>query len=77
MKSGGNRISRQEALAFLLTHMVIEKAYTFELNQNTLFTLTSLATEAENRINTEEGVIPHEVIEEIAARFMEPEDRDA
>jgi len=77
MKIPGNRISREEALSFLLTHMVVEKAYSFELNQSTLFTLTTMATEAENRINTEEGVIPHEVIEEIAAGFMTADDEDS
>lgn len=76
MKSSGRRISREEALSFLLTHMVVEQGYTLELNQQTLFTLTSLATQAENRINTEEGVIPHEVIEELAARFIASEDTD-
>lgn len=70
MKSIRGRISRAEALSFLLTHMVVEKGYTFELNQSTLFTLTSLAAEAEQRINNEEGIIPHEVIEEMAAGFM-------
>lgn len=77
MKSGGNRISRPEALSFLLTHIVVEKGYTFEMNQSTLFTLTTMASEAENRINQEEGIIPHEVIEEIAAGFMQDEDDES
>lgn len=64
------RLSREEALSFLLTHIVVEKSHTFEMNPATLFSLTSLATEAESLINEEEGVIPHEVIETIAARFL-------
>jgi len=76
VKSSGNRISRPEALSFLLTHIVVEKGYAFEMNQSALFTLTTMATEAENRINQEEGIIPHEVIEEIAADFMADEDKD-
>lgn len=65
------RISKEEALSFLLTHIVVEKSHSFELTPATLFSLTTLAAEAESRINEEDGVIPHEVIEAIAARFLE------
>jgi hypothetical protein len=41
------------------------------MNQSTLFTIMSMAAEAESRVNREEGVIPHEVIEEIAAEFLD------
>lgn len=57
--------------------MVVEKGYVFEMNQSTLFALTNMASEAEDRINKEEGIIPHEVIEEIAAGFMQQEDNDS
>lgn len=65
------RISREEALSFLLTHIVVERSHNFEMTPVTLFSLTTLASEAENRINEEEGVIPHEVIEAIASRFLD------
>ena len=65
------RISREEALSFLLTYIVVERSHSFELNAATLFSLTSLAGEAESVINREEGVIPHEVIETMATQFLE------
>lgn len=69
------RLSREEALSFLLTHIVVERSQTFEMNPATLFSLTSLAAEAEDLVNREEGVIPHEVIETIASRFLEGDNR--
>lgn len=64
------RLTKEEALSFLLTYIVVEKNHSFEINQLTLFTLMNMAADAENRINKEEGVIPHEVIEAIAADFL-------
>lgn len=64
------RLSKEEALSFLLTHIVVEKGHSFEMNPTTLFTIMTMAAEAESRINAEEGVIPHEVIEDIAADFV-------
>lgn len=63
------RLSKEEALSFLLTHIVVEKGQRFEMNQGSLFTLISMAAEASDRVNSEDGVIPHEVIEAIAADF--------
>ena len=69
MKSG--RLTREAALSFLLTHLVVERQYAFEMNANNLFRLITLAGEAEHRVNTEEGIIPHEIIESIASEFMD------
>ena len=65
------RLTREEALSFLLTHIVVERQHVFEINPTTLFTIMQLASEAESRVNSEEGVIPHEVIESIASRFID------
>lgn len=65
------RLSKEEALSFLLTHIVVERGKSFEMNQLNLFTMMNMASEAESRVNREEGVIPHEVIESIAADFIE------
>jgi hypothetical protein len=62
-------MTKQEALSFLLTHIVVEKSHHFELNPATLFKLMTLADEAEQTINNNEGVIPHEVLENLAAGF--------
>ncbi len=64
------RLSREEALSFLLTHIVVERQHPFELNQATLFRIMSLAAEAEAAVNREDGLIPHEVIERIAGDFI-------
>ncbi len=63
------RLNKEEALSFLLTHLVVERGETFEMNPLTLFHLMHLAAEAENRMQQEQGVIPHEVIEEITDGF--------
>ena len=65
------RISREEALSFLLTYIVVDRSHSFEMNAAALFSLTSLAGEAEAVINREQGVIPHEVIETMATQFLE------
>lgn len=64
-----SRLSQQEALSFLLTHLVVERRVSFEMNQMTLFRLLSLASEAEEMVNREDGVIPHEIIEHVARQF--------
>ncbi len=65
------KISKDETLSFLLTHIVIERQQTLSLDQLTLFRLTSLAQQAADRINAEDGLIPHEAIEETANLFFE------
>jgi len=66
-----SRLSREEALSFLLTHLVVERQYAFEINQESLFRIMNLAAEAESRLAEEEGLIPHEVIEQLAIRFID------
>ncbi len=65
------RLSKEEALSFLLTHIVVEKACQFEMTPANLFELINLAAEAQTRVANEEGCIPHEVIEEVAQIFIE------
>ena len=65
------KITREETLTFLLTYLVVEEGHELTLNQMTLFQLSTLAQEAADKINTEEGVIRHEVIEELARPFIE------
>lgn len=68
-KSG--RINKEQALSFLLTHIVVEKQCPLELTPQSLFALMTLAGEAEERVNQEEGIIAHEVIEELATGFID------
>lgn len=64
------RISRDEALSFILTYIIFEKSTAFQLDQLSLFSLTNLASQAAQKLSDEEGLIPHEVIEEIVAPFL-------
>ena len=66
-----SRISKEEALAFLLTYLIVDRQQVFELNQLSLFNLTNLAAEAELKLSEEEGLIPHELIETLAEKFIE------
>tara|TARA_B110000495_G_C23017503_1_gene602969 strand:+ start:108 stop:338 length:231 start_codon:yes stop_codon:yes gene_type:complete len=63
-------ISRDEALSFILTYIIVEKSTAFQLDQLSLFSLTNLASQAAQKLSDEEGLIPHEVIEEIVAPFL-------
>ncbi len=65
------RITKEEALNFLLTHIVVERGQTITLDQLTLFNLNNLARRAVDQISESEGIIPHEVIEALAAEFLE------
>lgn len=65
------RISKEEALAFLLTYLIVDRQLVFELNQLSLFNLSNLAAEAELKLSKEEGLIPHELIETLAEQFIE------
>tara|TARA_R110002072_G_scaffold59158_5_gene150745 strand:- start:16735 stop:16947 length:213 start_codon:yes stop_codon:yes gene_type:complete len=66
-----SRLSKEEALSFLLTYLIVERQQSFTLNQMTLFSLSNLALEVEHRLSSEEGLIPHEVIEALADQFIE------
>lgn len=66
-----DRLSKEEALNFLLTHIVIERGLTLQIDQSALFNLTHLAQRAAHEVSEKEGVIPHEVIEELAAEYLE------
>jgi hypothetical protein len=66
-----SRISKEEALAFLLTYLIVDRQQVFELNQLSLFNLTNLAAKAELKLSEEEGLIPHELIETLAEQFIE------
>ena len=49
----------------------MERGQSITLDQLTLFNLTNLAKEAVIQISVSDGIIPHEVIESLAAEFLE------
>jgi hypothetical protein len=66
-----SRLTKERALSFLLTYLVVDRQQSFTMDQITLFNLSNLAAEAEIRLSEEEGLIPHEVIESLADQFIE------
>ena len=68
------RVSKEEALSFLLTHIIVERGITLELDQLALFTLSNLAQQAVEQIAETEGAVPHELIEELAAEYLATQD---
>ena len=65
------RISKEEALSFLLTYIVVEKNHHLVLDQLALFNLTNLALKAVDEMTGSEGIIPHEVIESLAKEYLD------
>lgn len=66
-----DRITREEALSFLLTYVVVEQNQTLVLDQLALFNLTNLALRAVDEMTDSEGVIPHEIIESLAKEYLD------
>ena len=66
-----DRITKEEALSFLLTFIVVEKQHSLVLDQLALFNLTNLALRAVEETNANEGVIPHELIESLATEYLD------
>ena len=66
-----SRLSKEEALSFLLTHIVAEQGHCFEITQIRLFELMNLAAHAVNQIDTSEEIIAHELIEGLASEFIQ------
>ena len=64
-------MTKQEALSFLLTCIVVEKNHPFQMTTIALFELMSLADEAITEINNLEDAIPHEILESYATRFID------
>jgi hypothetical protein len=65
------RISKEEALSFLLTYIVVEQNHHLVLDQLALFNLTNLALRAVDEMTGSEGIIPHEVIESLAKEYLD------
>ena len=70
MPANKERLSKEEALSFLLAYIVVEQNEVITLDQMSLFRLTNLAQRAVTIIDAEEGHIPHEIIEQLAREFM-------
>lgn len=65
------RTSKEQALSFLLTYLIVERNQTLTLDPLGLFNLNNLAQHAAETISTTDGIIPHEVIEQLANEFLD------
>ena len=65
------RISRAEALSFLLAYIIVELDVSIELDQLGLFNLNKVAQRAVDEISNSDDIIPHEVIERLAKEYLE------
>lgn len=66
-----HRITKEEALSFLLTYIVVEQNQKLVLDQLTLFNLTNLALRAVDETTDSEEIIPHEIIESLAKEYLD------
>ena len=65
-----DRISKEEALSFLLTHLVVERQFPIRLDQSVLFEIMNFALRGTLEINGTDDVAPHEVLEALADEFL-------
>ncbi len=63
--------SKEDALSFLLTFIVVERSQEIKMDQFTLFTLINLAQQAADEINSSDGIIAHEVLESYGEKFLD------
>ena len=64
------RINKAEALNFLLSHIVVDRGHSLNLDRRGLFKLTSIAQRAADTINQSDEIIPHEIIETLADEYL-------
>ena len=64
------RINKAEALNFLLSHIIVDRGHSLNLDQLALFKLTSIAQRAVDTINQSDEIIPHEIIETLADEYL-------
>ena len=70
-KSSISGITREAALSFLLSYIVVDQTHTFKMTPTNLFNLMNLAAEAETTLKSHPGLIPHELIETLAKQFID------
>lgn len=64
------RLTKADAVTFLLTHIVIESEISFEMNALNLFHIMSMADTAVEQAIQQQSSIPHEIMEAIAKPFI-------
>jgi hypothetical protein len=65
-----NRITKEEALSFLLTYIVVERDFPLRLNPVGLFEIMNTASRGAHLINDGDDVTPHELLEQLADEYI-------
>jgi len=65
------RLRKADALAFMLTYIVVEHGCAFEMNPSRLFEIMTMASTAVEQLEAEDDAIPHEIMETLAHAFIE------
>ena len=66
-----NTLSKEEALSFILSDIIVTRGNNIELTPYLLFELMNLAGEAENMLSNDISLTPHEIIENLTSTFIE------
>lgn len=64
------RITKEEALSFILSYIVVERNQPLHLDQLALFEIVNIAAMGTQRINSTVDITPHEVLEELAQEYL-------
>jgi len=64
------QFSKNDALAFLLTYIVVDQARSLHLTPALLFSIMNLSEQAATTIQQNEHIIPHELVESMAGEFL-------
>ncbi|MFT7687755.1 MAG: hypothetical protein ACI9FB_003112 [Candidatus Azotimanducaceae bacterium] len=64
-------LTKEKALSFILTHIVVTKARPLSLTPHVLFELMTLASDVENTLEKDNDLIPHEVIESLTDTYID------
>lgn len=64
------QFSKNDAITFLLTHIVVDQAQPLPLTPAQLLSIMNLSEQATTSIEQNEHIIPHELVESMAGGFL-------
>jgi hypothetical protein len=63
-------LSKNDAMAFLLTYIIVDRAQSLNLTPALLFSVMNLSEQAVETIQQNEQMIPHELMASLAEEFL-------
>ncbi|MBT3425211.1 MAG: hypothetical protein HOL98_09940 [Gammaproteobacteria bacterium] len=64
------KFSKNDAMAFLLTHIVVDQAQSLQLTPALLLSIMNLSEQAATTIQQNQHIIPHELVESMPGEFL-------